>query len=150
LNRRFGKSVIHVETPYLFGNRLLNHVKSRRGCKCYCLSPVNYDYVMAEFGISMSRQKYKLFLIKYYKELGRFSDLQLHVHLSQYPDQLSEAEKKKRILDSYNFFVKDLGIQPKEILFGWYTSDRFSEEISRSLGLKIRGRHLHLYDRWIK
>jgi len=150
LNNLFGKKIIHLETPHIHGEKLLKHLKKYRDCKVYCLTPINYDFVNVEFGLKLSKKQYQKFLIEYYSKLKKDCNLQLHVHLNQYPENLSNHQKEKMIKEAYSFFINQLKIKPTEIVFGWYASDKSSEDIAISLGLKIIRRHLHIYDRWIK
>ena len=148
MNRRFGKKVVHVEAPHIFGEELKRHLE-KYGSKCYCLCPENYDYVSV-FLLNMTRSQYKVFLKKYYLDLKKKGiNLQLHVHLSMFPKNLSYKRKKFLIESAYNFFKKDLNIIPKDIVFGWYASDNDSRKIAGDLGLRIFNEHLHIYDWWL-
>ena len=148
LNHTLGKKVIHVETIYIdeHYSKLLEHVKKHR-CKCYCIAPVNYDIINLQFVVGTAREKYASVLKERYDKLKKYADIQMHVHLAVLPQRLSKEEKEHLIKESYNFFVDELKIVPKEIVFGWFASDRESEEIAKSLGLKVIGPHYHLYER---
>ncbi len=149
-NRNFGKKVVHVEAPHLFGRRLKKHL-SKYKSKCYCLTPINQEYINSFFGGRISKKDFDKFFKEYYLSLKNLGiNLQLHVHLSMFPKVLPYNKKKKMIQEAYEFFVRELEIKPKEIVFGWYASDKDSEEIARKLGLKIRKEHLHFYDWWLK
>jgi len=150
LNHLLGKGTAHVEALSITEKKFTKHLEKYHS-KCYCLCPENYEYVRFTFGTKLSKKEYYEFLKEKYllfKKMG--CDLQLHVHLVRYPQTLSNNEKEKLILESYNFFKKELSITPKEIVFGWYISDDFSEGIAKKLGLKIIKRHFHIYDFWLK
>ena len=150
MNRNFGKKVVHVESPHIFGEKLKKHLDKYHS-KCYCICPANYEYVSSSFGIQMSRKKFYDFLKKYYLELkDKKINLQPHVHLSITPNTLPFKVKEKMMLSAYDFFVKELKIIPKEIVFGWYVSDKDSRAIAKKLNLKIVNEHLHVYDWWLK
>jgi len=148
LSRIFGKHVIHVETIHIdehFKN-LLNHVKKYK-CKCFCMTPENYDMANIEFVIGKSKRDYANILKERYNALKNYADLQLHVHLAVLPERLSKERKYHLIKSAYDFFITELGITPKEIVFGWFASDAEADEIAKSMGLKIIRAHYHLYDR---
>lgn len=152
INRNFGKKVVHVEMAYLpeIQGKLIKHLRKYRS-KCYCICPSNYDLVNVSFGISLSRKEYYDILKEFYLKLkNRGINLQLHVHLSMFPKNLPLSKKENLLKSAYNFFVKELKIKPKEIVFGWYASDKESIEIVKKLGLKIINEHLHIYDWWLK
>ncbi len=150
MNRNFGKKVVHVEAPHVFGEELKKHLIKYKS-KCYCLTPANYEYISSFCGVNRSKKYFENYLKNYYSILKKFGvNLQLHVHLSMFPKILSYEKKEKMIKKSYDFFVKELGIIPKEIVFGWYASDKESEEIAHKLNLRIIKEHLHVYDWWMK
>ena len=150
MNRNFGKKVVHVEAPHIFGERLKKHLMKHKS-KCYCLTPTNYEYINSFFGITMSKKEFENYLKRYYLELKKGGiNLQPHIHLSMFPRILTYKKKEKMIKESYNFFVKELKINPKEIVFGWFASDKDSEEIANRLNLKIIREHLHVYDWWMR
>jgi hypothetical protein len=149
LNRLFGHKAIHVEAPHLFGKSLMNHLKKYNSV-CYCICPSNYEFVKANFGLKMSKKEFFNFLQNYYRSLKLFSNLQLHVHLSMFPKVLSFEDKKKLIEEAYLFFKEQVKKIPTEIVFGWYMADDEALMIAKNLKLKVVGRHLHLYDWWMK
>jgi hypothetical protein len=150
MNRYFGKKVVHVEAPHIFGEKLKKHLIKYKS-KCYCITPVNYGYINSFFGINISERDFRNYLKRYYLSLKKAGiNLQLHVHLSMFPKVLSYRKKEEMIKESYDFFVNDLGIIPKEIVFGWYASDKESEEIANKLNLRFIKEHLHVYDWWMK
>jgi len=150
MNRTFGKKVVHVEAPHVFGENLKKHLLKYKS-KCYCLTPTNYEYIDSFCGVNMSKKEFKNYLKEYYLSLKRMGiDLQIHVHLSMFPQLLPYRKKENMMKESYDFFVKDLGIVPKEVVFGWYASDKISEEIAHKLKLKVIKEHLHVYDWWMK
>lgn len=149
-HKNFGKKVVHVEDPHLFGENLKKHLK-KYNSKCYCLTPANYDYINSVSGITISKKEFSKFLKEYYLSLKkRGINLQPHVHLSKFPEFLPYSRKEKMIKEAYKFFTKELGIKPKEFVFGWYASDKDSENIVKNLGMKIIPSHFHIYDRWLK
>lgn len=150
INRIFGKRTVHVEAAHLKRKELIKHIKKYKS-KCYCICPSNYHFVQSNIGIPMSLKEYEKSLKECYLELKNLGiNLQLHVHLSMFPEYLSNEEKKGLIIGAYNFFKTELKIIPKEIVFGWYASDKESEEMAHRLNLKIIKEHLHVYDWWMK
>ncbi len=100
--------------------------------------------------MNVSKREFSKLLKEYYLSLKEKKvNLQLHVHLSMFPENLPYRRKKKLIVGAYNFFKNELKIIPKEIVFGWWAYDKEAEEIVKSLGLKIVDRHLHIYDWWL-
>lgn len=148
-NRNFGKKVIHVEAIYFMHEKLKAHLK-KYNSKCYCIGPSNYEYSDSFFGVNMSKKKFRESLKKYYLELKKIGvDLQMHVHLAYFPKRLPYKKKREMIKSTYDFFVKDLEIIPKEIVFGWYRADEDARKIASELNLRIREEHLHIYDWWL-
>ncbi len=149
-NRNFGKKVIHVEAIHLTSEKLKKHLRKYHS-KCYCICPENLTYSDAFFGVNMSKKEFYKTLKNKYLELKKMGiNLQLHVHLAYFPEKLPYEKKKHMIESAYNFFIKELNITPREIVFGWYSSDRDSLNIAKNLGLRVRGEHLHIYDWWLK
>jgi len=150
INKMLGKKVVHVEAPYLFKKPLIKHLEKYHS-KCYCICPCNYPFVKSNYGMKKTLKEFNNYLKEFYLLLkSKGIDLQLHVHLSMFPKALSYDYKKKLIEDAYKFFKKDLGIIPKEIVFGWWAYDKESKRIAENLGLKIIEKELHVYDSWMK
>lgn len=150
LNKRFGKKVVHVESIHLTYNKLLKHLAKHKS-KCYCICPSNYYLTKGYFGIKSSKEDYyKELRGKYLALKDRGINLQLHVHLAMFPEELDYKTKEEIIKGAYDFFVNELDIIPVEIVFGWYVSDKDSDNIVRNLGLKIVPQHFHTYDWWLK
>jgi hypothetical protein len=151
LNKIFGKKVIHVEAPHIFSEKLIKHLAKYKS-RCYCICPINSDYILSNFGGAESKKELEKKLKEIYlrlKEKGAF--LQLHVHISMCPKFVSYKKKKELIEGAYNFFVKELRIKPREIVFGWWAYDKECEEICRELNLNIKGnKEFHVYDWWLK
>lgn len=149
-HRLFGKKIIHVEAPHLFGKQLIRHLDKYHS-KCYCICPSNYEYVHSHFGMRLSKEDFYKTLKNFYLSLKeREIDLQLHVHLSTIPNALTSKYKKKLIEDAYDFFKNDLGIIPKEIVFGWWAYGEEDKKIAEKLNLKIIEQHFHVYDYWME
>lgn len=150
LNRMFGKRIVHIEAIHLTYEKLVKHLKKYKS-KCYCITPSNYNLTKGYFGIEFSKKEYYNKLKRKYLDLKEMGvNLQLHVHLAIFPQELGYKIKKELIEDAYNFFISELNIIPKEIVLGWYASDKDSKEIAKNLGLKIIPEHFHIYDWWLK
>jgi len=150
LNKWFGKKIVHVEAPHIFGEKLVEHCKKYLPT-CYCICPSNYHYVSSVFGLGsyetvLTDEFQEIYLIL--KEMG--INLQLHVHISMIPENVSYEKKRALIYRAYEFFTKELGIVPTEIVFGWFEWDKDCEEICKKLGLRIIDKHFHIYDWWLK
>jgi len=149
LNRLFGNKVVHVEAPHLTKNKLLEHIKKYKS-KCYCICPVNYDFVKAEYWLDIDKKTYAKFLKDFYLKLkAEGADLQPHVHLTQISGALPKKIREERIKKAYSFFKNELGITPKEMAFGWYQYDDFSEQLVKKMNMKIILPHYHIYDWWL-
>ena len=155
LNRRFfhekwGKKIIHVEAPHLTEKELLNHIKKYRS-KCYCITPANYNYVKGNFGFNGNEKEFKDSLKKIYLKLKEMKiKLEPHIHLSLYPEKMNFNEKEKLIKEVFQFFINDLKVIPKEVVFGWTKFDPESIEIVRKLNARtIKDKHFHIYDFWL-
>ncbi len=148
-NRNFGKGVVHVEGIYFTHEEMKEHVKKYHPT-CYCIGPINYEYSDSFFASNMTKKEFNDSLKKHYLELKSLgANIQMHVHLAYFPGRLSYSKKEEMIKSTYDFFVNYLGIVPKEVVFGWYKSDKDAEQIAHNLGLKVRREHLHVYDWWL-
>src|SRR3989338_9098181 len=92
-----GKAIIHVEAPHLSERELLKHLE-KYNSTCYCITPINYDYVRHDIGCSLSEKQFHDFLKNFYLTLKKKGiNLQLHVHLSQILGKMPIWEKKRLI-----------------------------------------------------
>jgi hypothetical protein len=145
---RVGRRVIHVESPHYNPEALVKYCQKYRP-KCFCITPVNYDFLNVEYSAGMSYEKLGRFLKDLYpqmKEAG--AELQLHVHVSQLPALLPIERKRALIENAFKFFKNELGIVPTEIIFGWFSWDKEMEDICKELGLRVVSWSPYIYDRW--
>jgi len=143
-----GRKIVHVESPHYNPEALVGYCKKYKP-KCFCITPVNYEFLNSEYSAGMNRDQLAQFLKKLYprmKEAG--ADLQLHVHVSWLPALVSKEKKRVMIEDAVRFFRNELGIVPSEIIFGWFAWDTEMEIISKDLGLKVVKWSPYIYDRW--
>jgi len=149
-NKMFGKKVVHVETLHVekFVRPLIDHAKKYHPL-CFCLTPANYGFAKYTYGTKHNKEKFSEVLKERYMELWKYADLQLHVHLCNLIEEITDEEKEKIITEAYNWFVVELGIKPTKIVFGWYEADEFSEKVAEKLGMEVIGKHFHIYDRWL-
>ena len=149
-HKLFGNKIIHIEAPYMTEKKLTEHI-IKYNPKCYCITPINYEYMKSNFGCKLNKDELSKFLKKYYLKLKEKGvDLQLHVHLSIYLKNMTSQEKRKMITGAYLFFKNELGIIPKEIVFGWTTFDQETLTIVKELNiLPITFKHFHVYDFWL-
>ena len=149
LNKLFGKKEIHIECPQITEKKLIPFLLKYRP-ECYCLCPVNYAYIRIHFGMDMTKEAFKSYLKNFYLKMKKEGiSLNLHVHVSRYPERTSNKIKRDMILQAYNFFKKELGIKPTKIIFGWYKYDEYCKKVCDELGLKIMGQNWHVYDFWL-
>jgi len=116
----------------------------------FVLTPENVDYVKVEMGFNGTKKKYEKIILKRYKWLQRHDqEIQLHVHLSMYPELIDKKEKERIITKAYKWLVSN-GFIPTKIVFGWWIYDDEMLEIAKNLGLKVVGyydyKHIHDYD----
>jgi len=155
LNKMFGKAEVHVEIPFIKAKEMIDYAEQcrkygQKRLKCFCLTPVNYEFVCAEYGYRDTKENYTILLVDFYKKLiPTGADLQLHVHLAQFPELLIKEEIESKIKDAYNFFITNLGLKPTEIIFGWYKYTDEAKKCAEELGLKIVEQKAHIYDKWL-
>lgn len=116
----------------------------------FVFTPENIDYVKAQAGFKGTKKDYEKIILERYKWLQRHGqEIQLHIHLTMYPELISKTEKEKTIKKAYNWLVSN-GFNPTKIVFGWWIYDDDMVNISERLGLKVVGyydyKHLHDYD----
>ncbi len=145
-----GKHIMHMESPHFNTDSIIKYCKKYKP-KCYCITPVNYEFVKYTHWTDLGKKEYEEFLIKLYKKLLKIGiNLQLHVHISHPPETASREIKKFMITSAYNFFKNKLNIKPTEIVLGWFAVDYEIEEICNSLNLKVIGWSPYIYDSWCK
>jgi len=150
LNKICGKDIIHVECPHITEKKFIAYCKRVRPL-LFCITPANYQFVQAEFGLDgLTPEEFSETLTRIYKELKGVCQIQLHVHISQFPKRVPNKRKRELIENAYYFMKNKVGITPTKIVFGWFSYDEDCKKISEKLDLNIIENHFHIYDRDIK
>ena len=155
LNYLFGRRILHVERTWKTHKELIEYAKMYRP-KCYIVTPpgflLNEKWRRLWFPEGMSEKQFESILNKTYLKLKEYSEIELHVHFPLESPTIESAERvpkqlKKELIVSSKYYMEDyLKITPKEIVFGGYISDNYSDRLAEKLGMKVIGPHFHWYD----
>ena len=87
---------IHTEMVWLTYPFLKDLAKNIH-LKLYVLTPVNYPYAVSFLGFRGSKEEYSKTLSSLYKELAKYAKVELHLHLSLFPEYLTYKEQYRMI-----------------------------------------------------
>jgi len=130
-----------VHTEAIFYEDVWDEIKDKMGqkeiLKWYVMTPVNYNYFKSYFEVDYTKKEISKIMKERYLEMIREGEeLQLHIHL--HPTmKIGYTKQEKRIKEAVEWFEKNLGFKPKEIVFGWWLWDDNSEMIAGKYNLKI-------------
>lgn len=144
IKKHFGKWAIHVEA--IHKNDCFKKIKKILPKKpiCFVITPINYDFIKGDIGISLSKRELEKILKKRYILLKKYTQLELHVHLNILCD-LNYREQWKLISSAYRWFEKTLGFKPTMFVPGWWIYDKNTELICKKLGLKLVKEHDYFF-----
>ena len=146
--KKFGKKTIHCEAIYDddVWRAVKRFVKSRHRAIWFVLTPVNYDFVKVEYN-PPSKEEWEKIITKRYKWLkGHQQELQLHVHLKLKPEYIpSKRWQIDKITTAYYWMKDNLKVTPTMIAFGWWSYNRDSVMIAKSLGLEVIKRRTYWF-----
>jgi len=120
--------------------------------KWYVMTPVNYDYSRVCLNLKLSKKRYSDLLKKRYLWLiNHKQKLELHVHLNMIMN-ISYNEQEKLITESVQWMKKELNLNVKEFVPGWWMSNGDTLKILKKLKLRlvkfVDYRYMHDYE-WI-
>lgn len=99
------------------------------------MTPTNKPYVEGNFGPVDGDYDKKL--EQAYLSLHQKGYLiQLHVHLSKVPNMLPFSHKKDVISAAYRW-MRDIGLDPTELVLGWWNNEEGVDKIAEQLGLRL-------------
>ncbi len=121
----------------------------------FVVAPMNWDFVSAEMGVSLSRKEYESVLLERYRWLQQHGqEIQAQIHLRILPQMYeSEAEEKKDLEEKVAGSIKWLkanGFPVTKIVFGWWSFNQQAAAFAQQLGVDpVRRRDyyfIHDYD----
>jgi hypothetical protein len=139
IKKKFKPMVCHCEAIVddSVWAKIQESVKQNKVHTWYVTTPYNLAYTNGLLNSKYTEEQLSEIMKTRYKWLIENNQrVQLHVHLSATLNMTFDKQNEL-IVDSLNWFKRDLGIHPTEIVFGWWQYNLFSEMISKSLGLKI-------------
>ncbi len=130
-------------------------VDSGRKAIWFVVTTANYDFVKAESGCMEDAKELERTVAERYKWLqAHGQQIELHVHLrvkmELYDSGREAAEDIRRKITDGVSWLKSNGFNPKEIVFGWWSSDKTAEDFAAEQGLRTVRRldyyFIHDYD----
>jgi len=145
---------VHTEAVALDSawKEVRKHALSGKVYKWYVMTPANYEYSKLFLNLKMSKKEYsKLLKERYLWLLANKQRLALHVHLSPIMN-IDHKEQEKLIKEAVRWMKKELRLNVKEMVPGWWMSNDNTKKILNKLGIRIvkfsEYRSVHDYD-WI-
>lgn len=134
---------VHAES--IFNDKVWKEVQKfvRSGRKAiwFVLTPVNYEYAIAECGFKGSKKQYEKIILERYKWLQEHGqEIQLHLHTIRFPEMFLTRralieEHEKKIKNAIRW-LRVNGFDVDKITFGWWSYNEDSERIAGKYGLK--------------
>ena len=137
---RFKPLTVHTEAIMIdpVWEKIKEEVARKKVLKWYVMTPSNIDYFKSDFNVKMSKQKLsKVMKDRYRWMLKKGQKLELHIHLSLVMNNVTYKEQEKLFKESINWMKKELGINVKEFVPGWWSYNKDTLKICKNYGLKI-------------
>ena len=137
---------VHTEMAWITYPMLLDLIR-KVSTILFVITPVNYEYAVSVLGFRGSLEEFSDKLTEIYGTLAKYAEMQLHIHLSLFPELLSRDVKENMIVSALEW-GSERGFRFSKVVFGWWKYDKAVEDICNSLGLKIvkRGEYPHIHD----
>ncbi len=115
----------------------------------YVLAPMNWDFVVAEMGVSLSKKEYEKLILSRYRWLQEHGqEIQAQVHLRILPQMYeSEAEEKdveEKVSGSIQW-LKNNNFPVNKIVFGWWSFNQQAVDIAKKAGCEPVKRRDHYF-----
>jgi len=136
---KFKPLTVHVEAIMVdeVWGKIKEKSLNKKVLKWYVMTPVNYDYFKSSFNIKQSRREVSKIMAERYKwMLKNNQKLELHIHLSIIKD-MSFKEQEKLFKESINWLKKEVGINVKEFVPGWWAYNNDTFKVCKKYGLKM-------------
>ena len=112
----------------------------------FVITPVNYEFIQVEVGAPPKPEWEEIITRRYTWLKSRQQELQPHVHLRLKPMFFSSKSwQEAKIKSAVSWMESSLGVKPDKIAFGWWSFNRDSVKISKSLGLDVVKRMDYFY-----
>ena len=145
LNKLLGKRTLFIEAPTITRGKIIPFIKKHKVKRLFCLSPIDPNESKFPDKIEDDFEKASLDLYSYLHTELRI-EIVPHVHIH---DDCSYEEAKEKVVNTLELFKK-IGIESKEIYFGWGLRTPMFQQICKELNLKISKKMYHYYDFWIE
>ena len=105
--------------------------------KWYIMTPVNYEYFKVHFNVKKSKKEISKIMAERYRWMKDHNQkLELHIHLSII-ENMSFEEQEALFLGAIKWIKKELGIEIKEFVPGWWAYNKETLKVCKKLGLKF-------------
>jgi len=137
---------VHTEMIWMTYPILLDLVRNFRTV-LFVLTPANYDYAKAFLGFRGSKKEFSSNIAKKYEELARYARIELHLHVSLFPESLPLNEKRKMFEEAF-LWGKEHGFEFKHVVPGWWKYDLECLKLCEKMGINVveRGTYPHIHD----
>jgi len=137
---RFKPLTVHTEAIMLdeVWEQVQKQVKKNKIKKWYIMTPKNKDYFKSEFNLKKSdKELSKIMKERYIWMLKHNQTLELHIHLSHIMGNITYLEQEKLFKDSISWIKKELKINVKEFVPGWWSYNKDTLKICEKYKLKM-------------
>jgi hypothetical protein len=136
---RFKPLTVHTEAIMVdeVWEKIKENVKKGNVKKWYVTTPINKSYFESSFNIKTSEKELSKKMIERYRwMIENNQKLELHIHLSMIMN-LSYNEQEKIFDKAINWMKKNLGINPKEFVPGWWIYNKDTLSILKIKRIKL-------------
>jgi len=111
--------------------------------RLFCLTPVNYELVVAEQGYTGSKEQLSKIMAKRYRELSWMGcQIDLHLHLGL---RLENINQEKMMKEAMNWMKKN-DFNPEFVTYGWYIHNSESRKVEKKFKTKFfNDKHCYSY-----
>jgi hypothetical protein len=137
---RFKPLTVHTEAIMIDSvwEKIKEEVRKKSVFKWYIMTPVNKDYFKSEFNVKISKEKLSEIMKKRYKWMLKHEQkLELHIHLSLVMGNMSYKEQEKLFKEALDWIKKELGINVREFVPGWWSYNEDTLKLCKKYGLKM-------------
>lgn len=137
---RFKPFAVHTEAIMMdeVWEKIKESTKKNNVKRWYIMTPVNYEYFKSSFNIKESKEKLsKIMKERYLWMINHNQRLELHIHLAMTMKYISYKEQEKLFNESLGWIKKELNLEVKEFVPGWWAYNKDTLKICQNKGLKM-------------
>lgn len=111
--------------------------QKKKSIPCFLMTPINYKFLKSQYFLKINKEKFSNLLEERYKELKKYTEVGLHVHLANnfaidrmdYGDQLDKISKGKKFLE------EKLDVEINMFAPGWWSYNMNTVKACKKLGI---------------